>query len=830
MIARYLRLLGFIFPTMVLLAMPAVAEISVEQTWAGEYDEIAGQIGRLKTMDPGFRARLEAEALDRQALVMPEDRDPVDVVLRRTGALIAYHKKRGDLPGTTIRNYEAKWAELSDAAKSASGDNARRKLFGQVCGLRRQVAFANPLLNFDSIACMLEQPGDARIIEQARAVWPGHSKGGGPLIIKDFKTRPTLSLPLVGTQVTSGPWKGNELTGKFSGLELGFNGMEILFAATTNADVWHIFRFNLITRRLEQLTDGPSDDFDPCFLPSGRIVFTSTRRGGIGRCVLTPQSLTYTLHSMDPDGSNIICLSYHETNEWAPSVNHNGKVVYTRWDYVDRHWGTAHHFWECFPDGRDPRNYHGNYPLPWGVMPEGTQPAQYGQVKLVNGRFLRPDAEIGFREVSGSYKYTATAVGHHEGFSGTLIMIDRTIPDDGVMSQVRRITPEYFFPEVELGPHAYGTAWPLGDDFYLCNFWTGLYLLDRFGNRDVIYDPGPGSYRVRDPFPLIPRPTPPIIPVATWQGNRASLPDHFRAVISVMNVYASDAFGRLPKGIKVKWMRIVQLIPQLLDDWFDTNSIRQVSFATDSIGRMPLGVVPVEEDGSVYCEAPVGKAIYLQLLDEKGMAVQSMRSATYVHPGEHLSCLGCHEDKWKPSEVNSTPIALTRPPSKLVPEVASGAAPFNYYQLVKYPVFDKKCVSCHQQHPNAPDMSYASLARFDRAFSYPGEEGLGLLGVGGSRTMPAQFGARASGIVKSLTTRPEHKDIGLSDDDWRRITLWLDLNSNEIGWIGDDRAQIAAQKRGEAIWPPIDVDQSNPTGVESGYPLRSLPQARAARK
>lgn len=826
-IGRHWQLLGFLLAAVVLFALPVFAEISVEQTWASEYDEIAGQIGRLKTMDRAFRARLEAEALDRQALVMPEDRDPVDVVLRRTKALIDYHAKRGGMPQAAIKGYETKWAELADAAKPASEDNARRKLFERACGLRREIAFANPALNFDSIACMLEEPGDQRIIEQARAIW-GHSRGGGPLIIKDFKTRPSLSLPLAGAKVTSGAWKGNELTGKFSGLELGFDGVEMLFAATTNAEVWHIFSYDILTKRLKQLTDGPFDDFDPCFLPSGRIVFTSTRRGGVGRCVLTPQSLTYTLHSMDPDGANIICLSYHETNEWGPSVNHDGKVVYTRWDYVDRHWGTAHHFWECFPDGRDPRNYHGNYPLPWDTMPEGTQPADYGRASLVNGRFLRPDAEMGFREVPGSYKYTATAVGHHEGFSGTLILIDRTIPDDGMMAQLKRITPEYPFPEVEPGPHAYGTAWPLSDDFYLCNFWTGLYLLDRFGNRDLIYDPGPGPYRVRDPFPLRPRPTPPIIPVQTWQGNRASLPDHFRAAISVMNVYASDAFGRLPEGIKVKWMRLVQVIPQMLDDWFSLESVSQVSFATDSIGRMSLGVVPVEADGSVYCEAPVGKAIYFQLLDEKGMAVQSMRSATYVHPGEHLSCLGCHEDKWKPAAVNSTPTALTRAPSKIVPEVSSGAAPFNYYQLVKYPVFDKKCVSCHQQHPKAPDMSYASLARNDLAFSYQGEQGLGLVGIGGSRTVPAKFGARASGIVKSLTTRPEHKDLKLTDDDWRRITLWLDLNSNEIGWIGNDRTQIAAQKRGQAIWPPVDVDQSNPTGVESAYPLRPIPQARTA--
>ena len=114
-------------------------------------------------------------------------------------------------------------------------------------------------------------------------------------------------------------------------------------------------------------------------------------------------------------------------------------------------------------------------------------------------------------------------------------------------------------------------------------------------------------------------------------------------------------------------------------------------------------------------------------------------------------------------------------------------------------------------------MSYRSLARNDLAFSYPGEhQALSLLGVGGSRTTPGRFGARASGIMKSLATKDYHKDVHLSADELRRLTLWLDLNSNEIGWIGNDRGQIAEQKRGMPIWPPIDMDPSNPTGVEIG--------------
>jgi hydrazine synthase alpha subunit-like protein len=830
-----------------IVASPVLAQKSVEQTWNEEHAELLEQISRAKEADTKWRNRLAAEALDQQALVLPADKDPLDVVLRRTTALVDHFKDRQMLAESALSRFESQLQGLRTAAHSATEPDARKRLFHQVCDLRRRVAFANPLLDFERVVCMLEQPGFSRMMEQARAVFPGHSTGGGPILVENFKSEAVCSQLLAGVKVASGPWKGKELSGKFSGLELNYDGKELLFAATTDVEAWHVFRFNLETRQLEQLTDGLHDDFDPHQLPSGRIVFTSTRRGGIGRCGLVPESLTYTLYSMEPDGSDMVCLSFHEGNEWAPTVSNSGKIVYTRWDYVDRHWGTAHHFWECFPDGRDPRSFHGNYPLPHSAMPDGISPADYGRPSLVFGRLLRPDGEQAYRPIPNSPKYTATAVGHHTGFSGSLVLLDPRIADDGKMSQLKRITPEYFFPEVEQGlttifkdswqhiqrimpddyaypetdrPHAkhtYGTAWPLSEDFYLCNYDFGLYLLDRFGNRDVIYDPGPGPFRVRAPFPLRSRPMPPELAVKTWQGKRAGAPDHRRAVISVMNVYESDEVGRLPEGIEVKWMRIVQVIPHLRTDPID---VTLISLANDSIGRMPLGVVPVEPDGSVYCEAPVGKTIYFQLLDEKGMAVQSMRSATYVHPGEHLSCVGCHEDKQKRiARSDVQPLALQRPPSKLVPEVESGAVPFNYIQLVKAPVFDKKCVPCHQENPKAPDMSYASLARHDRMFASPGE-GLALatLGIGGSRTTPGKFGAHASGIIKALS-KPQHKDLELTADELRRITLWLDLNSNEIGWAGNDPDPIAAQKQGLALWPPVDVDPANPTGVETDLPL-----------
>jgi hypothetical protein len=795
------------------------------KSWNQQWEELTGQISKGVT-----GGRFKAEALDSQALILEGDRDPLDIVLRRTNALIQHFQRDGKPAAALVRSFEKEWNTLSASAEAVavSNSDARRDLYNQVCTLRRQVAFANPLLNFDRVVCMLEPFIGQRIVEAGRPF--GYKPGGGPIVVSGLGSKPTVCRLLTDVPVSSGAWKGKRLTEKFAGLELDYDAQQILFAATTDDDVWHIFKYDLVSEKLAQLTNSTDDDFDPCFLPSGRIAFVSTRVGGIGRCLLLTESLTYALHSMAADGSDIIPLSYHETNEWQPSVNHQGLIVYTRWDYLDRDWSTAHHHWLCHPDGTDPRSYHGNYPHPWSAMPEGVQPSQYGQhdSRLIHGRYLRPDVEIGYRAVPGTdSKYTAAAVGHHQGFSGSLILVDINVPDDGKMSQVKRITPLYPFPEVERGAtHAYGTPWPLSADFYLCNFKTGLYLLDRYGNREVIYDPG-GDFLVRDPIPLRGRTKPPVVPVKTWDGRRASLPGHHRATISIMNVYEGDM--PLPEGVKIKWMRIVQVIPQLLTR-INREKTRLISYADESIGRIPLGIVPVEADGSVFCEAPVGKPIYFQLLDEQGMAVQSMRSATYVHPGEQMACAGCHEDKWKAPRTPTHPLALRREPSKIMPEVEGGAAPFNFQRLVKEPVFDKKCVSCHEKHKDAPDMSYASLARPDLLFTLHGthfqfggnDQCLHCLGIGGSRTTPGRFGAQASGFMESLK-KDYHKDVELSADELRRITLWLDLNANEICWISDDATVVEAQRRGEIVWPPERfVDPKNVTAVETTRPLHEI--------
>lgn len=231
---------------------------------------------------------------------------------------------------------------------------------------------------------------------------------GGVYILKNaFSGNAECVSLLDGLTVSNGRLSGKEIEnkGSFISLELDYDARSIMFAFTeaqrklpkgfdpasitdpverlknghvtqrihghghyywAPERVFHIFKMNLDpvsgkTSNLNQLTFGRYNDFDPCFLPSGRIAFISGRIGGNQRCGARMCS-TYTLHGMMGDGSDIIRFSYHDTNEWQPSVDNNGMIVYTRWDYVDRDSDIAHHIWHCYPDGRDPRSYHGNWP------------------------------------------------------------------------------------------------------------------------------------------------------------------------------------------------------------------------------------------------------------------------------------------------------------------------------------------------------------------------------------------------------------------------------------------------------------------------------------
>jgi hypothetical protein len=570
---------------------------------------------------------------------------------------------------------------------------------------------------------------------------------------------------------------------------------------------YHVFCVRADGTELTQLTDGPWNDLHPNWLPDGRIVFVSERRGGFGRCHGRPVPL-FTLHAMDADGRNMVRLSDHEGNEWHPSVANDGKILYTRWDYVDRGHNQAHHPWITSPDGRDPRAIHGNF-----------KPSHD----------LNPDMELNVAAIPGSHRFVATASAHHWQAYGSLIVIDPRVRDDDALAPVRRLTPDVGFPETaERGTFAYATAWPLSEDYYLCAYSPhddghGIVLLDAFGNRELLYrDPAIGCL---GPAPVRPRPAPPIIPAVATPSRLAGNPTFHavgdghalepmrpgtteKAVVNLVNVY--DSLYPFPEGVKIAAIRIVQLLPKSTP----LHHQPQIGYGSETNGRAILGTVPVEEDGSACFQLPPDTSVYFQALDEDGCAVQSMRSATYVRPGEKLTCIGCHEPKGRSPAQSPAgpPRAFRRDPSEIRPE-SPGSNPVSFPLLVQ-PVLEKHCVRCHGQSANEPPdlrrgdwqqdvfhwyRSYRNLRPYAFHYGAPRDETKKNQydRWQPARTVPGKFGARASRLLPLVDKG--HYDVKLSPEERRRIILWLDANSDFFGAYEDEEAQA----RGEAVRPKL---------------------------
>ena len=708
-----------------------------------------------------------------------------------------------------------------------------------VRALGRRIALSNPRLGFDEVLLTTGRPAGWHI----QSHFYGKSAQRNSLLaVTGWKEdKPRARELLRGAKVSAGRYAGQTLTGgRFGTLDLSWDGRWLLFdwsacrrpddfgadsifnPSHMNRDMsYNLWKLDLKARRLVQLTDTMYNDSCPAWLPSGRIVFTSDRRGAYVRChPAGPPHKPYnkrghhqpcaTLHTMKADGSDVIPISWHETSETFPRVANDGSIVYTRWDYVDREFHAGHHIWFCTPDGCDPRGPHGNYPLPHSMM-DDLDPDTPRKARWQDGRVLRPWAEYCIRPIPGSGKFIAVASTHHHAPEGEIVVIDPSVPDDGRMAQVRKARPgrlPYEGQGVKRGdlPFPYCYPWPLTEDCWLAGDTRNkaLVLMDRFGSREVLW-----KGEALCVLPRTARPRPPVIPTRTFQGERAGLPGHAQATIAVMNVYEADFHW--PAGTKIAALRVVQIFPRPWSSPF--NNVGR-SYMNGTTNRMALGRVPVEADGSPYFEAPVECEILFQALDERGLAVQSMRTGTYVHPGERLTCVGCHEDKWKPKDAMPPRMALTRAPSKLTPEVG-GLEPAGYYRLVK-PVLEARCVGCHRKNgKGVQDTDYGKLEPY--AFYFHGSGGGHEPNHGGYRTTAGKFGARWSRMGQALLGERHQRFLRegkFTENDFRRICLWLDLNSMEFGSSSIDPADQAKQRAGQIVWPKLDFDVHNRQRVE----------------
>jgi len=460
----------------------------------------------------------------------------------------------------------------------------------------------------------------------------------------------------------------------------------------------------------------------------------------------------YTLHVMNADGTALQQISAFEMFEWTPHVDAHGRILYARWDYVDRYNMPYMSLWSTMPDGSNPQAVFGNY----------TQ---------------NPHCVFEARNIPGSSKFIFTACAHHAMIGGSLVLLDTSQGTDGE-APMRRLPPEVCFPESEGWPHTYfANPWPLSEEHYLACWsssplppgvprpqWAmpgpindlGIYLFDAFGNLNLLYrDPQLSSM-----FPLPVRRRPPA-PVAAERMARQAAEE---GRLLVLDVY--QGLESVPRG-SVRELRIVGVPAKT----HPTMNYPAMGITRDDPGKFVLGTVPVEPDGSAFFAAPAGVPFFVQALDESGMAVQTMRSATYVQAGQSFSCIGCHEHRHS-APPNTLPAAASRSPSRITP-CPDGSWPLDYSVLVQ-PVLEEHCVRCHQPGADGAKFDLTRGRSYKAMIDYgtPSLRSHVMERYLAGRSVPGAGAAQTNALWPLLAGG--HYDVRLDPDDVERLVVWMD--------------------------------------------------------
>ncbi|HEY3319433.1 MAG TPA: LamG-like jellyroll fold domain-containing protein [Planctomycetota bacterium] len=542
-----------------------------------------------------------------------------------------------------------------------------------------------------------------------------------------------------------------------------------------------------------------TDDMHPCYLPDGDIAFVTTRcKKGIlcdGPDVLT----TTTLYRMEKDGKNMRPISFNSVSEATPTITQDGRILYTRWEYVDKGGSACKCIWAMYPDGR-------------------------GSVEIYGNNIAHPVTFIDSRDIPGEPNlFVSVGAPHMPLGVGAILRID-TQYSLRTLQPITNLTPEIYCPDEHGYQHLKNGKWvhdmngpllrepyPLSKKYFLVTYnpdkpWNeptgyGLYLLDEFGNRELIYkDP---EFSCWGPYPLRPRPLPtqipPVVPGYGTAGAEAGA-TAAHGTLLLQDVYVG--MTGIERG-RVKYLRVMEDIPRPWEarrTWSGDEIGQQhaaVSFGGHLAPKNTHGIVPVEEDGSAYFTVPADKNVFFQALDENYMELQRMRSFVNLRAGEYRGCVGCHEEKRVAPPIKTLPIAFQRSPS--TPQAQPGETvprPIHYVTDVQ-PILDKHCVSCHSTaNPNKIDLSgtltnlfsvsYESLLKKRWCGNVIDE--IGISGTGGKHSNiasadPLTYGSHTSKLIELL--RKGHEKVQLPKEDFIKLVTWIDANAPYYGgWEG----------------------------------------------
>ena len=650
----------------------------------------------------------------------------------------------------------------------------------QFSSLQREALLANPLLDFDRVLLIRRKLG-----AKARSAMSGelgvgtlnaHSNDSLPktgwdnqiVMLSRLRDQPkleTLHQPDGGKIITD--------------LEIHPDAQKIMFSSIGGQANWRVFEMNMDGSPPRQLTpdDGPDvGHFDSCYLPDERIIFASTAVYQGLPCEAGNRQMV-CLYLMDPKSGNIRQLTFEQDSDWCPTVLPDGRVMYLRWEYSDL--------------------AHSNSRILFQMNPDGTN-----QGELYGSNSYFPNSFFHARPMPGHPSKLIGVAGGHHGIarSGRLLILDPTISRREADGVVQEIPGRGKKVEAIVRDRLVDGVWPqflmpcpLSEKYVLVSckpsetsLW-GLYLVDVFDNMTLIHEVEESA--LLEPIAVMKTPRAPRIPdrINTTKSE---------ATVLLTDIYQGPGLDGIPQGT-VKNLRIIEY-------YF---SKRGTGGLIGSIGmdgpwdiKRVLGTVPVEKDGSAHFKIPAQTPVALQPLDDKGQALQLMRSWFVGMPGERVSCIGCHEG------MNQAPplapaLAATRPPSDIAASWHGPTRGFSFPREVQ-PVLDRHCVQCHAGEPGhaEPNLkggrmiddwssqisgnagrnggkfttSYAELHRYIRR---PGiESDLRLLS-------PMDYHFSSTELGRML--RNGHHGVKLDGESHQRISTWADLNAPFHGTWGE---------------------------------------------
>lgn len=679
-----------------------------------------------------------------------------------------------------LRQAHDQWAAGPLEAKSRAELD---QLAAQFKRLQTEALLANPLLDFDRLLLIERQAGNLGL----PANWESNSSlsrnGISNRLCALSPVRPGGALSTVFAPPA----------GRFVGdVDLHWNADRLLFSMPGSNGCWQLFEMALDgqpPRELPLISEPDVDNYDGCYLPDGRILFTSTAPF-IGVPCVYGSSHVANLYLRELDGA-IRQLTVDQEHNWCPTVLNNGRVLYLRWEYTDLPHSNSRRLFHMNPDGTEQMEYlsSGSYfpntffyarPIPGqATMVVGIATGHHGNAR--SGRLLIMDPARGRLEAEG-------VVREIPGYGKKVQPIIRDTLADGVWPQFLHPFPlseKYFLTAARPGPES---PW-------------GVYLVDVFDNMLCLVEK-PG-YAMFEPVPVKRSPAPPVVPDRIDRQRKDAL-------VYLADVYQGGGLRGVPRGT-VKKLRLVTY----------QFGYRNMGGLLGSIGmdgpwdiKRVMGTVPVEPDGSALFRVPAYTPLMVQPLDGEGKALQLMRSWFTAMPGEVVSCVGCHEQQ-NSGAANRATIAGRRAPAEITPW-RGPARGFSFAREVQ-PVLDQHCVRCHngqvwRGETNRPagsmgeGLRIADLRGDQKITNWTTQiQGNAGTAVGGKFSVPyvelhrfvrrpgiesdihmlspMEFHADSTELAQML--RKGHYGVRLDAESWDRLITWIDLNAPYHGTWGE---------------------------------------------